>query len=53
MSSYHPEGVNLAWSPDGRLLACTTGTPTVWVFDAATGQQVRQFDDHSQTVTGL
>ena len=40
-------------SPDGSLLACTTGTSTVWVFDAATGQPVRQFDDHSQTVTGL
>jgi WD40 repeat protein len=53
MSSYHPEGVNLALSPDGRSLACTTGTSTVWVFDTATGTPVRQFDDHSQTVTGL
>jgi WD40 repeat protein len=53
MSSYHPEGVNLAWSPDGSLLACTTGTSTVWVFDTVTGQPVREFDDHSQTVTGL
>ena len=47
------EGVNLAWSPDGSLLACTTGTSTVWVLDAATGEPVRQFDDHSETVTGL
>ena len=53
MSSYGSEGVNLAWSPDGGLLACTTGTSTVWVIDAATGQPVRQFDGHSQTVTGL
>jgi GTPase SAR1 family protein/nucleotide-binding universal stress UspA family protein len=53
MSSRHLEGVNLALSPDGRLLACTTGTSTVWVFDATTGRPVRQFDDHSQTVTGL
>jgi GTPase SAR1 family protein len=53
MSSSHPEGVNLALSPDGHLLACTTGTSAVWVFDTGTGQQVRQFDDHSQTVTGL
>jgi GTPase SAR1 family protein len=51
--SNHLEGVNLAWSPDGTRLACTTGTSTVWVIDAATGQPVRQFDDHSQTVTGL
>jgi GTPase SAR1 family protein len=53
MSGSHPEGVNLALSPAGHLLACTTGTSAVWVFDTATGQQVRQFDGHSQTVTGL
>jgi GTPase SAR1 family protein len=51
--SYRPEAVTVAWSPDGSLLACTTGTSTVWVIDAATGQPLRQFDDHSQTVTGL
>ena len=53
MSNAHPEGVSLVPSPAGRLLACTTGTSSVSVFDAATGQQVRQFDDHSKTVTGL
>jgi GTPase SAR1 family protein len=53
MSGYHLQGVNLAFSPSGRLLACTTGTSAVWVFDAATGQPVRQFEDHTQTVTGL
>jgi GTPase SAR1 family protein len=47
------EGVNLAVSPDGTRLACTTGTSTVWVFDVATGQPLPQFDGHSQTVTGL
>jgi GTPase SAR1 family protein len=47
------EGVNLAVSPDGSRLACTTGTSTVWVFDAATGRPLQQFDGHSQTVTGL
>jgi GTPase SAR1 family protein/nucleotide-binding universal stress UspA family protein len=47
------EGVNLAVSPDGGSVACTTGTPTVMVFDTATGQPVRQFDGHSQAVTGL
>jgi GTPase SAR1 family protein len=51
--SNHSEGVNLAWSPDGSRLACTTGTSTVWVIDAATGRPVRQFEDHSQVVTGL
>jgi GTPase SAR1 family protein len=51
--SNHLEGVNLAWSPDGTRLACTTGTSTVWVIDAATGEPVREFDDHSETVTGL
>jgi GTPase SAR1 family protein len=53
MSNAHPEGVNLAPSPAGHLLACATGTSAVSVFDAATGRLVRQFDDHSQTVTGL
>ncbi len=53
MSNAHPEGVNVAPSPAGHLLACATGTSAVSVFDAATGRQVRQFDDHSQTVTGL
>jgi GTPase SAR1 family protein len=47
------DGVNLAVSPDGSRLACTTGTSAVWVFDTATGQPVRQFDGHEQTVTGL
>ena len=50
---YHLKGISLALSPDGGLLACTTGTSTVWVFDSATGQEVRRFDDHAQTVTGV
>ena len=49
----HPDGVNLALSPGGHLLACTTGTSAVWVFETATGRQVRRFDDHAQTVTGV
>jgi GTPase SAR1 family protein len=53
MSGHHPEGINLALSPNGSLLACTTGTSTAWVFDIATGEPVGQFDDHSQPVTGL
>jgi GTPase SAR1 family protein len=53
MSGYHQEGVNLALSPDGSRLACTTGTSTVWVFETATGDLVGQFDDHAQPVTGL
>jgi GTPase SAR1 family protein/nucleotide-binding universal stress UspA family protein len=53
MTSYRSEGVNLAWSPDGRFLACTTGMSTVWLIDAADGHWVGRFDDHSRTVTGL
>ena len=53
MSSPGAERVNLAWSPDGRLLACTTGTSTVWLIDAHNGQRVGSFDNHSLTVTGL
>jgi len=49
----HPEGVNLALSPSGHLLACTTGTSEVWVFETASGRRVRGFDDHAQTVTGV
>jgi GTPase SAR1 family protein len=56
-SSYRSEGVNLAWSPDGKFLACTTGTSstpsTVWLIDAMDGHPVGQFDHHSDTVTGL
>jgi len=56
-SSYRSEGVNVAWSPDGRFLACTTGTSstpsTVWLIDAADGSPVGQVDNHSDTVTGL
>lgn len=47
------EGVNLAWSPDGKLLACTVGTPTVWLIDAADGRELGRFEHHSLTVTGL
>jgi GTPase SAR1 family protein/nucleotide-binding universal stress UspA family protein len=53
MSSYRSEEVNLAWSPDGRFLACTTGTSTVWLIDASDGHTVGQFDDHTLAVTGL
>jgi len=53
MSSSHPEGVNLAVSPDGHLLACATGTSRVWVFETATGRLVGEFNEHSKTVTGL
>jgi GTPase SAR1 family protein/nucleotide-binding universal stress UspA family protein len=53
MSSNRSEGVNLAWSPDGRFLACSTGTSTVWLIDASSGQPAGQFDNHSLAVTGL
>ena len=56
-SSYRSEGVNLAWSPNGKFLACTTGTSstasTVWLIDASDGCCVGQFNNHSDTVTGL
>lgn len=53
MSGYRPEGVNLAWSPDGRFLACTTGTPMVWLINAADGTVAAQFENHTKIVTGL
>lgn len=53
MSSNRAEGVNLAWSPGGRFLACTTGASTICVIDAEAGRPVGQFDNHSLIVTGL
>jgi small GTP-binding protein len=53
MSPHRSEGVNLAWSPDGRFLACTIGTSAIWLIDAHNGQLVGQFDHHALTVTGL
>src|ERR1700722_12116684 len=53
MSGNHSEGINLAWSPNGRFLACTTGTSMVWLIDATDGGLVAQFDNHTLTVTGL
>jgi WD40 repeat protein len=55
-SGYRSEGVNLAWSPDRKYLACTTGAskaPTIWLIDSSDGRTVGQFDNHSDTVTGL
>ena len=53
MLSYRSDGIKLDWSPNGRLLACTTGTSTIWLIDAAYGQVVGQYDHHSLAVTGL
>jgi GTPase SAR1 family protein len=53
MSSYRSDGVNLAWSPDGKRLACTTGTPTIWLIDAADGQVMGKHEYHSLAITGL
>ena len=47
------EGMHLAWSPDGRFLACTLGGSTIWLVAAANGCAQRRFDNHSMTVTGL
>jgi WD40 repeat protein len=53
MSSQRSDGVNLAWSPSGELLACTIGTKHVWLIDAASGQPLNCFENHSKIVTGL
>ncbi len=37
MLSNRSDGVNLAWSPNGKWLACTTGTSSIWLVDAADG----------------
>ena len=53
MSGNRSEGVNLAWSPDGRFLAFTTGTSKVWLIDASSGRPAGEFDGHSMPITGL
>jgi GTPase SAR1 family protein/nucleotide-binding universal stress UspA family protein len=53
MFSNRSDGVNLAWSPNGKWLACTTGTSSIWLVDAADGQVVGTYGHHSLTVTGL
>jgi GTPase SAR1 family protein len=53
MSGYRLEGVHLAWSPDGQFLVCTTGTPTIWLINAADGTVAGRFDKHTMIVTGL
>jgi WD40 repeat protein len=53
MSGHGSERLSLVWSPDGRFLACTTGTSAAWLIDADDGQTVGQFDHHSLPVTGL
>ena len=47
------EGINLAWSPDGRWLACTTGTSKIWLVDAISGLAKAPLEHHEKTVTGL
>jgi GTPase SAR1 family protein len=47
------EGINLTWSPDGRWLACTTGTSKIWLIDASSGQVTGHVEHHDKTVTGL
>jgi GTPase SAR1 family protein len=53
LSGSRSERTKLAWSPDGNWLACTTGTTTIWLIDAATGELAGRFENHSRTVTGL
>lgn len=53
MATHRSQGVNLAWSPNGRVLACTIGEEVVWLLAGDDGSVVRQFARHENTVTGL
>jgi GTPase SAR1 family protein len=48
-----PDRMKLAWSPDGKWLACATGTAAVWLIDAADGQVTASYTNHLMPVTGL
>ena len=47
----HTGSVNsAAWSPDGRLIVTASADRTTRVWDAASGQEVRQFHGHADSV---
>jgi WD40 repeat protein/tRNA A-37 threonylcarbamoyl transferase component Bud32 len=50
-SFYAEDGPELAFSPDGRLLAVATEPPRVW--DTATGELRLQLSGHDGTVQGI
>jgi len=59
VTSYAPEGVKrkmpvtaVAFSPDGKLLAMTTGR-AIHLWDVSTGDQVRTLEGHAQSVTSV
>jgi WD40 repeat protein len=44
---------SVAFSPDGKLLAAGSSDATVSLWDAVTGKLVREFNGHTQAVTGV
>lgn len=58
-ASYAPQPIQrkmpvtaVAFSPDGKLLAMTTGR-AIHLWDVATGNQVRTLEGHAESVTGV
>lgn len=45
--------LNAGFSPDGSLLAVGVGNGSVVVFDATSGELLRQFGDHADAVAGI
>ena len=43
----------IAWSPDGQLLASATGRGTIWIWDTRTGDAITKIKGHSGWIESI